>query len=292
MTLLPGALALMLIAAQSPVPDPECAIDFGVVDVIGAPVPLDRIAAGAPVELLPGAVLAAETFQIATRMWRAAEPIQLPGYRFTYPAGTRVTALMSPRGLERCLRDSRPAGMRGPGGRDVIPCLVDADGDGRYESADIATTNMIIPYVGTRPRFRPIRRIRLGAPVALVEDPQGVGNSRQRLHRRLRVVAVGGGRIEVVAEQALQNAPTLVEYPLDGGTPKPLPPDPVHWRSAGAARAVALSDGGTERIGGVTFRFARGPGGGWAATPLDAACPEWIEHRCGGTSVATRPVRL
>jgi hypothetical protein len=292
MTLLPGALALILVAAQTPVPDPQCTIHYGVIDVIGAPVRLDGIAAGTPVALAPGSVLAAETFQIATRMWRAAEPIALPAYRFTYPAGTRVTALMSPRGLERCLRDSRPPATRGPGGRDVIPCLLDADGDGRYEAADIATTNMIIPFVGTRPRFRPIRRVRLGAPVSLVEDPQGIGSSRQRLHRRLRVVGVAGDRIEVAAEQALQNAPALVEYPLGGGAPRPLPPDPVQWRSAGASRSVALAEGGTERIGGVAFRFARGPSGGWAATPLDPAFPEWIEQRCSGTSVATRPVRL
>ena len=288
----PAPLALLLLLSQAAAPAAPCRIEFGVVDVIGAPLPVERIAAGTPVVLAPGAVLAAESMQIATRMWRSNEPIGLPAYRFIYPAGTRVTALMSPRGEERCLRDARPPSERGPGGREVIPCLVDADGDGRFEAADIASTNMIMPHDGTRPQFRPTRRIPLAAPVTLVEDPQGVAISRQRLHRRLRLVSAGADRIEVVAEHGLQSTPGSIEYPVGGGMPARVAPRPFEWRTAGARRTVALAAGASERIGGVTFRFARAAGGGWTATPLDPAFPEWIEHRCGGTSVTTRRIPL
>jgi hypothetical protein len=287
-----GSLALLLVLlGQAAAPAAPCAIEFGVLDVIGAPLPIERIAAGTPIPLATGAVLASESMQIATRMWRSAGPIGLPDYRFTYPAGTRVTALMSPRGEERCLRDARPPAQGGPAGRDVIPCLIDADADGRFEAADIVTTNMVMPYAGTRPRFRPTRRVPLAAPVTLAEDQQGVASSRQRVHRRLRVVSAGADRIEVVAEQALQGTPGLIEVP-PGGVPARVQPGPIEWRTSGAPRTVALTEGASQRTGGVAFRFARAAGGGWTATALDPAFPQWIEHRCGGTSMATRRIPL
>jgi hypothetical protein len=288
----PAPLALLLLFVQAAAPAAPCTIEFGVLDVIGAPLPVERIAAGTPVALAPGAILAAEAMQIATRMWRSNEPITLPAYRFTYPAGTRVTALMSRRGVERCLRDALPLTGRGPGGRDVVPCLVDADGDGRFETAEIATTNMIIPYVDTRPQFRPTRRLPLAAPVTLTEDPEGVDRSRQRIHRRLRITSAGADRIEVVTEQALQVTRASISYPVGGGAPERVPADAIKWQTTGARRTVALAAGASERIGGVTFRFDRTAGGGWTATPLDAGFPQWIEHLCGGTNLTTRRIPL
>jgi hypothetical protein len=289
MKLLP--LGLLLLLGQAPPRSDPCAIEFGVLDLLGAPLPVERIAAGAPVAVAPDAVLASEAMQIATRMWRPNEPIGLPAYRFTYPAGSRVTALMSPRGEERCLRDARPSGTRGPGGGGIVPCLVDADHDGRFEAADIASIDMIVPREGTRPQFRPGRRVALAAPVTLAEDPQGVGHSRQRIHRRLRIASAGPGRIEVVAEQGVQSTAALVEHP-PGASSRAVPPGPVQWRTVGAPRAIALADGASERIGGVAFRFARTAAGGWTATPLDAAFPSWVEHRCGGTALGIRPIPL
>jgi len=279
-----AALAAGAAAAQ----EQPCAVPFGVEDIFGPPRPADRIAAGTAVAAVPGAILARESLDIAQLTWLTSAPMPLPGFRFTYPAKARVTALRSPRGVERCLRDARRYGT-GVGGRQIIPCLIDSDGDGRFEAADIVPTNVIIPYEGTRPQFRVMRRVELPAPVALEEDPEGLDHSRYRVHRRLRILSAAADSVTIVAEHVQASSETVPQEPPPEGTaPKP---GAIAFQRVGAPRRVALADGATETIGGIRFRIARSPAG-WSLTPLDPAFPSWIAYSCAGSTVRRRPPPL
>lgn len=277
----------LLLAGQG---NADCDTGPGVIDIWGAPLPLEAVAVDVPVSIAPDTVIALEVAQVASRMWRTQQELHLPGLNFTYPAGIRVTAMRSHRGDERCLRDAVPAGT-GPRRGEVIPCLLDEDGDGRFETVEIFNLNAIIPYAGTTPRFRPRQRVSLSEPVTMEEDPQGVGSSRIRIHRRLRVTEMGGDAITVVVEHATQSARALMSYPVGGGGPSPVPLGEISFRTSGAPRAVALIDDAVNQIGGLRFRVERAANG-WTLTPLDRVFPEWLAYRCWGTQITTRVIPL
>lgn len=151
--------------------------------------------------------------------------------------------------------------------------------------------NAFVPFVGTRPRFRPVRRTALAVPVTLAEDPQGIGSSRIHVSRRLRIISSTPDSIEVVAQQVTQHRPALISYPVGGGTPERVPPEPMSFRQLGDARSVRLADGAVERIGGLRFRIARAASG-WTLTPLDPSFPAWLDYRCGGTQVVSVTIPL
>jgi hypothetical protein len=169
------AIALLL-AVQD---NANCETGPGVVDIWGQPLPVAGVEIDAPVAVAPEAVIAHEVVQVASRMWRTQQDLRLPNLNFTYPAGVRVTAMRSHRGDERCLRDALPR-RAGPRRGELVACLIDEDGDGRFETAEMFDLNAIVPYDGTTPRFRPRQRISLSEPVSMEEDPQGIGSTHMR----------------------------------------------------------------------------------------------------------------
>ena len=285
-----ASLLLLMEAGASAQTGTHCEVEEGVVDIWGAPLPVEPVASGQVVAAKPNAILAQETLQIATRMWRTREALELPGESFVYPAGVRVTALMSPRGEEKCLRDATRPGT-GIRGGEIVPCLSDADGDGRFEVAESFRLNTLVPFEGTKPQFRPLKHWTLASPVDLSEDSQGVDNSRMRILRRIRVVAIAAERIDVIAESATQHAPASISYSMTGGGIAPVPRGPIDFEPLGPPRSFVLRDGAVERIGGIRFRLEKA-GSGWLLTPLDRAFPEWLAYKCGGTQVVTRAIPL
>lgn len=277
--------AAFLLSPGAVAPRPACPVETGVQDIFGAPVLHRPIAANQPVAIAPGAVLALEEMRIATRIWRSERPIALTGrHAFTYPPGVAVTALRTEAGERRCLRDALGY-RRGPSRGRLIPCLIDADGDGAHEAAELFRRESMELLGGRRAQFNRIALVQLAEPVRLAEDPAGLERGRFAALRRVVVVAAGPDHAVVelghASLLAWQTEPSSL--PARRGRPVAVP-DYRAW--PGSRRAIRFTDGATETIAGVRFRIERSMAG-WTATPLDARFPRWIELECEGAVVRT-----
>lgn len=274
-----------------------CSLDGGVSDVFAEPILFERIALGTPIVLHEGAILASETFGVATKIWRLDQTLKLAApYSFSYPAGARVTALMSPDGAKRCLRDAVPLGS-GPRGGQLLTCLIDEEGDGSFEAAELFDTSAFFaPHAA---RFVRKAEVLLSSRVTMREDNAGLDRSRMNLRRRLRVVGLSETRVTTVAEDARESValPNVLYDPqVNAGKltfrKRPLvpqvQPEPTYRARAGSTKTTVLEKGQHE-IAAVPFRIAR-DGQTWSATPLADRFPQWLSLACDGTQLrASRP---
>jgi hypothetical protein len=284
----------LLLAASAPALAAElCPVETGVQDIFGEPALRTPVASNRPVIVLPGAVVAEEQMQVSTRIWRSDQPVVLTGRAaHTYPAGSPVTALRSEQGERRCLRDATSTG-HGPSPRRLLPCLIDADGDGLYEAAEIFSRDAVVTYFGRRARFRRISLSPLASPVRLVEDAGGLETGRMVAIRRVQVVEAGldTAVVEIVHGSlaawrldpvALTGADGRVNRYSRSRQGSATQPDLRPW--PGSRRTVPLADGATETIGGMPFRIGRASDG-WTMTPLAERFPRWIHYDCEGSTI-------
>lgn len=283
--------AALAIPPATPAPSgDDCTVEEDAQSLWGEPVLLQKVAAGIPVEAAAEAVLALEKVQLTTQTWRTDREMTLPSqFRVDPPAGTLVVAMGSRQGVRRCIRDdpavNRPVMTAG------IPCLVDMDRDGRYETVEFYKERALIPMGRAKARFVLSRRLTLPAPLGLVDEPQGTGFTRLFAFRRLRIVDVAGDTLRVMTDIARQNAADesttigkdrrgrigLVRQQSPGM--RGLPPE--YMPQARSLRTVALSDGAVQTIAGIRFRISRS-GPKWTLTPLDERFPAWIRRACDG----------
>jgi hypothetical protein len=215
---------------------------------------LRAIAAGKPVAVAPGEVVAEEMVHMAAAGWMLAEPLTLRwgGKRHVYPAGEPVWLVSTPDGILKCLLPAAISG-RGAGAKfGLVVCLGDPAPDRRYHSILLQG-----PGAGST-RFPLEGSTALGAALeAGVEDYDA--------HRRIRIASVDGDRVGLT-----------VEYAIDaGGGPGRFVVDEAGERS------VELRAGETVTAGGLRFRAERS-GEGWTLTPLDGAFPAWLRIDCNG----------
>lgn len=286
-------VSALLLAAAPPRAGEPCVVETGVQDIYGEPVLRTPVAANRPVLVQPRAVLAQEQLQVSTRIWRADQPIVLTGRgAYTYPAGAPITALRSEQGERRCLRDAVAFG-EGPSRGRLLPCLIDAAGDGLYEAAEMFSRNSVVTYWGRRARFRRIALSPLANAVRLTEDPAGLETGRLVAIRRVQVVETGVDTAAVEIAHGSLAAWRLEPVTLTGADGRvnryarsrrgsPTEPDLRPW--PGSRRTVRLADGATETIGGMRFRIGRSAEG-WTMTPLAERFPRWIQHDCEGSTI-------
>jgi hypothetical protein len=288
------SLAILLAAAALPAaaqPSAECPVEGGVQDIYGKPLLLQGIASGKPVSLAPDAILALEKMQYSTLIWRTDQPFRIARTRLLYPAKSQVTALRTDTGARRCLRDATADGD-GLGSGHLMPCLVDGDGDGRFETAHLFREDAIITTSGKRSKFKSPRIAPVEPPVGLTEDPNGLGMTREYAFRRLRVTALAGATARVASEIATQAASDLPAFPglrTAGGKmvvpAQPRSPGvlelPPEYQRLGATISVPLADGEIAEVDGLRLRVTR-TSDGWTMTPLSTAFPAWIHIECEG----------
>jgi hypothetical protein len=259
-----------------------CPVERGVEDIFAAPVIVRPIAVGRAVPVRPGAAVASEEVALVTRTFRADRPIRLRGkHSYAYPPDARVAALRTAAGERRCLRDL-PRGSRGPNGGQTVACLIDGDGDGAWEAAELFRSQEAFPLFGARARFEPSGLAPLADPVRLAEAVPEVPDNHFAAFRRISVAGVTGETAELRVEHA--SLRERVSFRDRDGRTVTIGPRgrPVFEPWPGGNRTVRLVDGAVESVGGIRFRIARA-GPGWTITPLDAQFPEWIAYQCGGS---------
>jgi hypothetical protein len=298
------ALALPLLLGLQAQREPEdCRVWEGR-EAWTEPVAVGPIAAHRPVDVATDAVLAHEVVRIAHRGWRLGAELRLPlDDVYVYPVGTALGPqhLFAPqRTIHMCLprvpaEISPPPAFRRQFATGMLPCLVDRDGDGRYEQVDLHDT-----YFGMHvPQVRLARSVQLPVPVQLTEDLTGVESNRHHLHRRITSI-ITVNAVWLAVEHAFQEPErggdigSFVDGP--GGAhvyqlPEPvlLPPEPTggpltYAVDADETRSVKLIHGAVVEAGGVHFRVAR-RGNGWTMIPLESRFPRWIRFGCSGRSL-------
>jgi hypothetical protein len=283
----------LLLGAQSPPGEEGCA-DYARETVYAPFVTLLAIEAGRPVAIGPGAVLAHEIVQYHHPSWRTPAAIRLPGPdALLYPAGTPVTmAFVNFGDLRPCL-PSPPETDRRVGRTRLLLCLVDGDGDGRYEAVERlgSVVGAHVPMISDR------GTVPLPAPLRLVDDPRGDPMFRNHAHRRLVVTALDGDDATFVVRDTIHELQE-VRTPGEAGVFEPgpdgsriyrsPPPDPAipepgrgdHVSGRGG-RIVRLADGALVELAGLHLAIARA-GTGWTATPREPRFAPWIARQCGG----------
>lgn len=271
----------------------ECPVPGGVQDIFGAPTVLNALAVGVPIKLDVGAVVASETLQVATQVWRLDSAAVMPG-AYTFPNNVLVTALQSPDGPRRCLRDVLPRS-----GPPFLACLSDADGDGAFETAQLYDDKLFYRPDGEQ-RFKLKRTLALSSPVTMHIDPSGLDHSRVALRKRIRLIPVGDSEATFTTEYGQYDpTPALLFYdPVKGTqTYRRLPIDPATGEPQVAYKGttknqqvVSLVDGARIDLGGIGIRIDRRDSG-WTAIPLDQRFPDWIAFGCGGTALRVAPSR-
>jgi hypothetical protein len=279
LALIPALLAALAGSASA---QETCAVERGAEDIFAAPVPVRPIAVGRAVAVRPGAVVASEEVALVTRTFRADRRIGLRGkHPYSYPPEVRIAALRTAAGERRCLRDL-PRGARGPSGGQTVACLIDGDGDGAWEAAELFPWQEAFPLFGVQARFERVELAPLAEPVRLAEAVPEVPGNHFAAFRRISVAALTGETAELRVEHASLRERLSFRAP-DGRTETVGPRGrPVFEPWPGGNRTVRLVDGAVESVGGIHLRIARA-GAGWTVTPLDARFPEWIAYLCGGS---------
>ncbi|HEX8642899.1 MAG TPA: hypothetical protein VF702_03185 [Allosphingosinicella sp.] len=219
----------------------------------GAPVALR------PVRLARDAVLAEETQHLGDVTWRTTGPVEIAqAPRHVFPAGSVVTLMRTPHGELQCFMQAAFSGEDPRGRTGTVTCLADADGDDRYETAQL----MDVPGGTLRP-------IPLPAPVAFESvHPRDAGGEPFLAFRRVRLVSLDRDRARL-----------FVEHRVAQGTN-----DSGFAEKPALTRMIQLEPGRVERIGGLDFRIERGEGG-WTATPLAERFPSWVRFGCDNEAI-------
>jgi len=274
-----AALSAALVLPQSAASQQSCAIEEGAEDMLAAPT-VQPIAAQRAVRLRPGAVLALESAAVVTRAYRPDRPVRLTGeFAVAYKNDVLLSAVRTEAGERRCLRDFE-GGAQGPQNGGLVACLVDADGDGAYEAADLFRRDEVASF-GRPARFARVAQAPLEQPVRLAEAAPPVPPGHLAAYRRILVAALSPGSVDLQVEHATlapvgamrQASGRLESFPR--GTPKYQPIE-------GGRTTVSLADGAVATAGGLRFRIAR-DGRRWTMTPIDERFPAWIAFDCGGS---------
>lgn len=278
---------IVAFALAAPVFAAECPVPGGVQDIFGAPTVLKAIAVGVPFKLDVGTEVASETLQVATQVWRLDSAAVMPR-AYSFPSSALVTALYAPDGPRRCLRDA----LQGLG-PPFLACLVDADGDGAFETAELYDDKLFYRPDGEK-RFRLKRTLSLASPVTMRVDPSGLSYNRVAFKKRVKLVSIATAEATFTSEYGqYDNSPPALFYdpakrtqtyrawPVD---PTTREPQVAYKGAAKNQQVVALIDGARIEVGGIGVRIDRREAG-WTATPLEPRFPEWIRFGCGGTEL-------
>lgn len=300
------ALALPLLLSLQAQREPEDCRAWEGRDTWIEPLVVAGIAAHRPVEVAADAVLAHEVVRLAHQGWRLGAELRLPlDEVYVYPVGTAIGPqhLFAPqRTIRMCLprvpEEIAPPPIRGNRlGTGMLPCLVDRDGDGRYEQVDLHDTD----FNAHVPRVWLARSVQLPVPAMVTADPEGLEWPRYHFHRRIRSSEIEGGAVWLLVDHTSHELErrddngSFVDGP--GGAhlyqppaPAPPPPDPAgeqlfpYFLNGKETRSVRLVHGAVVEAGGLRFRVAR-RGEGWTMTPLASWFPRWIRFGCGGRSI-------
>jgi hypothetical protein len=273
-----AATAAAMVLAPPAASRQACPVENGSEDMLVAPV-VQPIASERPVRLRPGATLALEAVALVTRAYGTDRAIRLAGdFPFTYKSGALVSAIRTEGGERRCLRDFVD-GAQGPDNGGLVSCLVDSNGDGAYEAADLFRRSDIAVY-GRPARFERVAQVPLEQPVPLAEAAPLILPGHLAAFRRIVVSALSGDSVSLRVEHATL-APVAALRRVDGRLEAPPRGAPKFEPIGGGLVNVPLAEG-VATAGGIRFRIGR-DGRRWTMTPLDPRFPDWIAFDCGGS---------
>ena len=231
-----------------------------------------RETGGRTVRLEAGAILAQERYLVPPlRKAIDADVTVGPPFRMRFRAGDLLLVRAGDPERSHCLLpDPLPRDADGVAYADV--CLVDSDGDGRYERARFQPEDP-----DRRPLDLPI------APVALRTLPPSdqPGLLSVIAEQRLRVLRVGRDRATIQVESRL----------VPGGAAN----FPDIWSVSTGTRErevqLRLEEGGTARLAGLQLRATRDASGVWQAI-VEGAFDDWLVLSEGNTVIDTGAVTL
>ncbi len=259
---------------------------------------------GLRTQVVNGNVIAEEVMQVATEGWRLRNALGLADEGLEFPAGTPLEAAYRSR-ERRCLphapgaRDTESArAPRRMPGRGRLACLVDADGDGRFEQVRMYGTD----YAMHVPQERLYRTIALPSPAVLEPDPFGDRLSRRRFTRRLSIGTVQGDRVRFIVSHRVDNRidnrdeGVWDEAPGGGHVYRLQPQLPIPLQYAGqdpsanslSGEMVRLVEGETIEVGGLRLMVEGDSPSFPGMLSLRASAPRfprWIHFGCGGRSL-------
>jgi hypothetical protein len=239
--------------------------------------PAAEPAAAAPVRLKKGALIARERYPLVAR-WLTFDDLALAtdGGKFPAVAFRAFRIEGKPSFCTSTVREN----VFGPrqDGTFLLRCLVDEDGDGRFESSrahgELVSYNMRTGKTGrptgTVPPLRPLSK-----PVALVENEAARDPSplfAPRIVSELRVRAIGPETLTLVAATQVVMSPGPDGGRVEGGGDEQV-------------MTLPLREGSWTSPSGRTILLAR-QGKDWHAR-LSGAAPAPVRLLCGGSVVTT-----
>ena len=210
----------------------------------------------------PDAILARESYVVAAARMATSAPVSLgPPFGIDLPAGTVIVVRSGEADQARCLVIDAP--LHDAGGSYSDACLVDRDGDGRFETLHLLGEEKA-----------PSRDVAI-APLALQPMPPAADPRLTwfLVQRRLRVARIDNDRAGI-----------LVESSIDPGGEGGL-----GWRAIaapGLAGWLRLREGETARLGGLRLTVHAGPTGGWQIA-TDGEFAPWLVLRDHDSMVDT-----
>ncbi len=290
------ALPLLLVLQGQSAPHQSCARLPADRLPLLAPVPAGPGPRGAPVPVTDGIIFGREAVRTAMRTWRlpAEVRVRTGGLTLIYPAGLEVR----PERYDQLHRICLPAAssVRPRRGGRLQPCLVDGDGDGRFEQIEVRAWSPAMHIA----RVRVEDRQSLASPVRPQPDPAGATLSLTQHQRGLIMRVLRPDRVDFAVRYSAFSLVTLGDRDRPGrwtGAPgqvqhwQPPPPPTVaatepptiSWdgpNGPGDWIAVQLRPGIVE-VHGLRIRIARAAGG-WTMQVVGDRNPAWLRLACDG----------
>lgn len=230
--------------------------------VLAPPQLRERETGGRTVALAADAIAARESYVVAAARMATDRPIALAAPALALPAGTIVVARTGAPDQTRCLVTQATLGGT-PGPQYDDACLVDRDGDGRFETLHFIAEDKNVPA-----------RDAAIAPVGLERLPAAPDPNLTwfLVQRRLRVERIDGGWATLVVE-------SRIDPGGEGGLGWMAIPTPD------LIGRIRLRDGETARVAGLGLTI-HGAGGGWQLAVAGEFAP-WLVLRDHDTMVDT-----
>ena len=291
------ALPLLLLTLQGQAaPSPPC-----------ARLPDDRLphlapefvgpgARGAPVPVADGTIFARDAAETVMQAWRLPTElrIQTGGLILVYPEGLEIRPVGYNELHRICLPAATPRRPRRAG--RLQPCLVDGDGDGRFEQIEVRAWNPGMQII----RVRIADRQTLARPLRPGPEPAGAALSRTRYQRGLIMRVLRPDRVDLAVRYRSfslvtredrdrpgrwTGAPGEVQHWQPPPPPTVAAPEPsyISWNGPngpGDWIAVPLRPGIVEAHG-LRIRVARA-GAGWTMQVVGDRSRPWLRLACDG----------